>query len=510
MRRCLTALAFFLPLANFANPAWTEHRRALLLGAINEHLAETLANKGFVVTRSPDGREYEHWLRSIPTNGVGIIYYSGKLDTGLANDKKSVVYSFQLANYASLPPAHDPESVRNPRPEEPALSTKRLGDRLARNCARVNLVVIACQGIEGEGKAYDALRAISGGNRVFSAMAQQPGDSAANALTRLLTDGAVFDKQEFHTVFPRDQKFSLQHQPAEVCAPPDKPQRGRIAGDQWVDPNGIDFVWCPAATFTMGDAEFADAQPVEVTLSKGFWMGKYELTRGQSGLLTGSEGSFFSGRERYQPAQWGNTDNGIEGIRSWTAYQEKVGLALQDWSYDLPTEAEWEYACRAGNAAVFPAAEKDMGQFANFADRRLYDDNETVHYIYASQLADDGYAAALAHVGQFQPNAWGLHDMLGNVAELVGDFYSDSLAGGTDPIDQLLRTSRDRRRVVIRGGAWCSPVTYLHVAHRSVFPGTRLPYAGTRLVLREGAPVCRSSKALQAEVRVREEAAKKK
>jgi formylglycine-generating enzyme required for sulfatase activity len=515
-----TAIALLLAFAISAKPTWTEHRRALLIDASGAHaatvdtLAKTLRDNGFVVsTRSQD---YEPWLRSIPAQGVSLTYYCGRLNTLHANDKKTVAYGFQIPDYTPLPMAQNPKAGRNPpSPEEPGLSTLRLGQRLSRNTARQNLVVIDCLGFDDRIKsgeeparmANNALRAISGGNRVFSALSAKSGTPAAEALITLLAGDAkiatVF-KGDFHTSFPRDQNFALMHTHADVCSPPDSPIPGRFAGEQWVGPNGVAFVWCPAGSFTMGDAQFDDAQPVAVTLSKGYWIGKYELTRGEAGLMTGSEGSFFSGREKYQPAQLGNIDQTIEALYAWTEYQKSVGLGIVGWSYDFPSEAEWEYACRAGSSAAFPAVEKNMGRFANFADLSLYRDRAVVHYIYASQAADDGYAAKLAHIGQFEPNSWGLHDMHGNVAELVGDFYGDSLKGGTDPFDQHLETSRSRRRLVIRGGAWCSPLDYLHVAHRGVFPGTRLPYAGTRLVLRQGEPVFRSSKTIQLEIKARE------
>jgi formylglycine-generating enzyme required for sulfatase activity len=514
------ALAALLALATSAKPSWTEHRRALLIDASGAHgatiktLAKVLQTKGFVVsTRSQD---YETWLRSIPAQGVSLLYYCGRLDTLHANDKKTVTYGLQVDGYLPLAMAANPKAGRNPpKPEEPGLSTLRLGHRLSHNTARQNLVLIDCLGFDDRIKsgeepdrmAHNALRSLSSGNRLFSALSHSSGTSAAEALMTLFADDAeianIF-KGDFHTLFPREQNFALMHAAAEVCSPPNAPMPGRFAGDQWVDPNGVAFVWCPAGSFTMGDGQFEDAQPVEVTLSKGFWIGKYELTRGEAGLMTGSEGSFFSGREKYQPAQLGNIDQTIEGLRAWTEYQRGVGLGIAGWNYDFPSEAEWEYACRAGSDAAFPAAESEMGRFANFADLSLYRDSEVVHYIYASQKTDDGYAAKLAHIGQFAPNDWGLHDMRGNVAELVGDFYGDSLKGGTDPVDQYLETSRSRRRLVIRGGAWCSPLAYLHVAHRSVFPGTRLPYAGTRLVLRQGEPVFRSSKAIQLEIKERE------
>ncbi|MEK6238889.1 MAG: SUMF1/EgtB/PvdO family nonheme iron enzyme [Planctomycetales bacterium] len=154
------------------------------------------------------------------------------------------------------------------------------------------------------------------------------------------------------------------------------------------------------------------------------------------------------------------------------------------------------YACRAGAKTGYPAEARDIGKYGNFADRTLYEARDEVHYVFAHQEADDGHAHEFADVGRFLPNRWGIHDMLGNVAELCCTYYSETAPGGIDPIDQHLKTSRERRRAVIRGGAWCSPLEYLHVAHRNAHTGAPTPHSGVRLVFRQGDRRSRSSKEL--------------
>ena len=76
--------------------------------------------------------------------------------------------------------------------------------------------------------------------------------------------------------------------------------------------------------------------------------------------------------------------------------------------------------------------------------------------------------------------------MLGNLAELCSTYYTEQLIGGADPNSQSLPTTRSSRQRVSRGGAWCSPPEYLHVAYRNAFTGVGTPHVGLRLVLRQG------------------------
>ncbi|NRB28206.1 MAG: SUMF1/EgtB/PvdO family nonheme iron enzyme, partial [Roseibacillus sp.] len=120
--------------------------------------------------------------------------------------------------------------------------------------------------------------------------------------------------------------------------------------------------------------------------------------------------------------------------------------------------------------------------------------------------ADDGYGRSFAPVGQFLPNAWGIHDMLGNLAELCSTYYTEELIGGVDPNDQSLPTTRSSRLRVTRGGAWCSPPQYLHVAYRNAFTGVGTPHVGLRLVLRQGPRVTRTRDEAIAALQARQDA----
>jgi len=544
----LFSLSFNLWLEAAADSKWTEHRRALLINASNdkahvqavETLEKELHTKGFVVTTlgdtpKTDGVTYEKWVRSIPTMGVSVFYYLGRLETEKSPDGKRICYSMKIGGYREIPPARDPDLGRAQAEDKPWLSLERLSQKLSKNVARANMVVIDCLGIDDKAQSkmerVDMFAQASGQFRgeLFSSF--YPGKAAfhpsleapefsplmGDALVKSLkTNGSLpprIDKLGY-TVTPRDVTFALKHEAAEVCAPPEVLRKGRFAGDQWVDQNGFCFVWCPAGTFMMGDKTFEDTQPVKVTLSRGFWIGKYETLGDEANLFNAGGQKLGNKYAKFLPPGIGSVDKVSPEIAKWQDYAASKGLAYKGWTYDYPTEAEWEYAARAGTRAGYPCAIKDLGKYGNFADRTLYEDREMAHYIYANREANDGYGRVFAPIGQYIPNPWGIHDMLGNLAELCCTYYTDQLIAGDDPNDQSLPHPRGSRHRISRGGSWCSPPEYLHVAFRNAFTGAQTPHVGMRLVLRQGVRITRTrtetTKALQAKLDAEKKAKQKK
>ena len=544
----LFSLSFNLWLEAAADSKWTEHRRALLINASNDKahaqtikaLEKALHTKGFVVTTlgdapKTDGVTYEKWVRSIPTMGVSVFYYLGRLETEKSPDGKRICYSMKIGGYREIPPARDPDLGRAQVEDKPWLSLERLSQKLSKNTARANMVVIDCLGIEDKAQSkmerVDMFAQASGqfrgelfssfypGKGAFHPSLEAPkfGPLMADVLIQSLkTNGSLpprIDKLGY-TVTPREIIFALKHEAARVCAPPEVLQEGRFAGDQWVDQNGFCFVWCPAGTFMMGDKAFEDSQPVKVTLSRGFWIGKYETLGDEANLFNAGGQKLGNKYAKFLPPGIGSIDKVSPEIAKWQVYGASKGLAYKGWTYDYPTEAEWEYAARAGTRAGYPCAIKDLGKYGNFADRTLYEDREMVHYVYANREADDGYGRVFAPIGQYLPNPWGIHDMLGNLAELCCTYYTDQLIAGADPNDQSLPNPRGSRHRISRGGSWCSPPEYLHVAFRNAFTGAQTPHVGMRLVLRQGERITRTrteiTKVLQAKLDAEKKAKQKK
>ncbi|MFP4055480.1 MAG: formylglycine-generating enzyme family protein [Candidatus Brocadiia bacterium] len=185
---------------------------------------------------------------------------------------------------------------------------------------------------------------------------------------------------------------------------------------------GMKFRRIEAGTFTMGtDEGEADEAPAhEVTISKPFYMGVHEVTQAQYGKVVGRNPSRFEG------------DNRPVEMVSWNdakAFCAKLSEMDPSGSYRLPTEAEWEYACRAGTTTRFY-----WGDEFDPACAWVYKRDEGTN-----------------EVGQLEPNDWGLYDMSGNVWELCEDYYAFSYAGAKkiDPQGPSEGTGR-----VLRGGSW--------------------------------------------------------
>jgi formylglycine-generating enzyme required for sulfatase activity len=192
---------------------------------------------------------------------------------------------------------------------------------------------------------------------------------------------------------------------------------------------GIELVEIPAGKFEMGDNRCGVAA---VVLTRPFWMGKTEVTHAQWQRVMGTTpwGGPAVGETADLPAVFLNWDGAEMFCKKLTGLERRNGKLKANEIYRLPTEAEWEYACRAGTTTAFSfgSAESELGAFAWFS----------------------GNAEGTAHpVGVKQPNPWGLYDMHGNAWEWCSDWYADKLTGGHDPLGPPEGAKR-----VLRGGSW--------------------------------------------------------
>jgi len=220
---------------------------------------------------------------------------------------------------------------------------------------------------------------------------------------------------------------------------------------------GMEFVLIPAGELQMGSNDTGaddDEKPVHtVRLTKPFYLGKYEVTQAQWEAVMGNNRSHFKGDSAW-PVESVSWEDVQEFIRRLNARER--GTA----SYRLPTEAEWEYAARAGSTTAysFGNSASDLGRYAWYGDN----------------------AGGKTHpVGQLQPNAWGLYDMHGNVWEWVQDWFGTYPSGTVaDPAGPTSGSGR-----VYRGGGWRYGVRLCRSAHRGdVAPGNRYDDLGVRLL----------------------------
>jgi formylglycine-generating enzyme required for sulfatase activity len=200
-------------------------------------------------------------------------------------------------------------------------------------------------------------------------------------------------------------------------------------------------------------------------------MGKYEVTQAEYQSVVGSNPSFFQGANApnapSRPVETVLWNSAVAYCQALTAIEQAAGRVPQGYQYRLPTEAEWEYCCRAGTTTEWNTGTSLSTSQANFA----------------SALANGTYLdGQTAVVGSYAPNAFGLHDMHGNVWEWCLDSYAVYAPG---PVTDPFVTGGPLR--VIRGGSWYNyfiTAFYCRSAYRfSITPGNSFNNVGFRVVL---------------------------
>ena len=234
----------------------------------------------------------------------------------------------------------------------------------------------------------------------------------------------------------------------------------------------MEMIWCPPGTDMMGrraDSPCKDSHDVcpqiKVTLTKGYWLGKYEVTQAQWKSVMGTNPS--------DPESSGD-DLPVNNM-SWddaSAFAKKVGGGAR-----RPTDAEWEYACKAGTDTVFHWGDTCNGTEANCNGKKPFGTEK--------QGPDIGHAVK---VGSYAPNAWGFHDMAGNVAEWCSDRHADyHIVLKKELTDPKGGDSSVRYRTV-RGGCFYSywrAVDCRSVKRDLCTPDTSRAYVGFRLAMDE-------------------------
>ena len=234
---------------------------------------------------------------------------------------------------------------------------------------------------------------------------------------------------------------------------------------------GMKLVLIPKGAFMMGSPEsevrIADATQHEVTISKDYYLGLYEVTQAQYEKMMGKNPSRFQGDNlRGDSLRRDSTNHPVEQV-SWgdaVDFCKKLSDLTEEKKagrvYRLPTEAEWEYACRAGSKSAYSFGEssKSLGDYAWFDQNS----NRQTH-----------------PVGEKKANAWGLYDMHGNVWEWCSDWYGQYPKGAvSDPVG-----TRESSNRVFRGGSWYDHFEYCRSARRlGYFPSGRDDF-GLRVAL---------------------------
>jgi formylglycine-generating enzyme required for sulfatase activity len=267
--------------------------------------------------------------------------------------------------------------------------------------------------------------------------------------------GAIVEwRSAYHTLRPGQRIewiTELRRPLREESEPVQSAERESTPGEVRIF-GGMQFVWIPAGTFEMGSHVGEEGRGDNegprhrVTVPRGFWLGKYEVTQGQWEAVMGNNPSFrddCGGNCPVEQVSWGDVLEFIDVLNAREAGDP----------YRLPTEVEWEYAARAGTTGP---RHGDLERVA------WYDGNS---------------GGTPRPVGTKQPNAWGLHDMLGNVWEWTADWYRYYPSWAA--IEPKAPASWDR---VIRGGSWDSDGAFCRSASRAhISSSTHFEDTGFRL-----------------------------
>jgi formylglycine-generating enzyme required for sulfatase activity len=233
--------------------------------------------------------------------------------------------------------------------------------------------------------------------------------------------------------------------------------------------NGVllEMVAIPPGKFTMGssedEAERRDAEgPRRRVTVPAFFIGKYAVTQAQYQAITGQNPSAFKENGANRPVEQVNCG---EAIAFCEALSQQTGH-----TYRLPSEAEWEYTCRAGTETPFAFGVTITPDLANYNGNRVY-----------GQGPEGTALEQTTEVGQFPPNRFGLYDLHGNVWEWCQDTWHDNYEGA--PVDSSAWMEGDHQTRVVRGGAWSSLPWDCRSACRYLqLLGERYDFLGFRVV----------------------------
>ena len=276
-------------------------------------------------------------------------------------------------------------------------------------------------------------------------------------------------------------------QSQQPTPPPSSSQQGQEEQPQIPE----NFILVEGGTFSMGspdsEAWRSDDETQHTVTVSDFYMSAFEVTQAEYQAVIGSNPSAFSGEELpVETVSWldaiayCNARSELEGLEpAYTVEGQTVTWNRGANGYRLPTEAEWEYACRAGTETPFNTETSISAEESNYWGHYPYliEDN----YFNQSNLETRPgvYRETTVAVGSFQPNAWGFYDMHGNVGEWVWDYYGDyPTEAQTDPVGPDSGVLR-----VNRGGGWNDFAKNLRSAYRATLPQDSAVFnVGFRLV----------------------------
>lgn len=255
---------------------------------------------------------------------------------------------------------------------------------------------------------------------------------------------------------------------------PPRPSKMRPQAALAMGTDRIEMAWVPAGTFMMGSNNGGDNErPVhKVSVPNGFYIGKYEVTQAQWHSLMGNNPSEF--KRDNLPVETVSWDDAL-------AFVERLNARNDGLIYRLPTEAEWEYACRGGTTGDYAGDIEDMAWYGNNSGRTKLDVAEIYRTDSSPYLRIMKNGGRTHDVGSKLPNSLGLYDMHGNVAEWCQDWYHDSYNGAPTNGSAWL-SGGDQNYRIVRGGSWYYIAALMRSAYRFwIDVGRRVNYIGVRV-----------------------------
>ncbi len=367
------------------------------------------------------------------------------------------------------------------RPTDPGKGRTISGDELNGRLPRNTAILFGCAANQ---QSFETPRADGGHGIFFYHVLEALRGEAANrrglvtwgALVNYVRENVDFQAQEWlpDQSVGRDGTLQTPHALTNLIAVPVLARvstfEGTEAGNEWSD-NGLKmaFRWCPAGAFLMGSPEDERLRGSgelqhRVGLTRGFWLGQYEVTQSEYESVMGTNPSYFSSSSKGSsqvadqdtsvfPVESVSWEDAVAFCRKLTEQDRRTGTLPLGWEYRLPTEAQWEYACRAGTTTATLFGSSLSSRQANFDGNYPY-----------NGASNGPYLKRPTRVGSYGPNAWGLHDLHGNVWEWCRDWYaSDYYAESPDSDPQGSPKASVR---VIRGGSWSVDPRYCRAAFR--------------------------------------------
>ena len=390
---------------------------------------------------------------------AGVQSETGEKQTPFELSSLTGSFYFNTASQGPSAPTVPPPSV-TPPPQPPSTATSGIGDYEA--IARKRKAAMAQweswqSKMESEfGKAESLC-----GDPVFKP--EEKADIWGRFLAAYGEDNPYSDRDEALRLRAESAQREWEARKGQLLAMGSRP--GSVSGNSFTNSLGMKFVYIEPGTFTMGSpsnepGRDSDETQHRVTLTRGYYLQTTEVTQGQWKAVMGSNPSHFKNCGDDCPVEqvsWNDTQDFIRKLN-----QKEGGN-----KYRLPTEAEWEYAARAGTQSRFSWGDDADCAKANYGNVALLGECKGKN------------PGATAQVGSYPPNARGLYDMHGNVWEWCQDWKGVYPAGSvTDPTGPSSGSGR-----VYRGGSWLDYARYCRSAGRNSFdPGIRFTGLGLRLL----------------------------